>query len=95
MLDTNFANVKKLEAAFQPRQHGRLFADEKDLIRKTLQMEEMDFLQLRNLYDFVKMYFSLKRSYALDMEQQLCLQNKEKLILVVVEFAMRRYRVAS
>lgn len=94
MLQTNFVNIKDLCANYTPREHGRIFADEKVLIRETLQMDQMDRLGLQNLMDFVKMYFTVLRDGTPDIEKKLQLRNKENSIVFVIELAILRCKVA-
>lgn len=94
MLETNFVNMKKLDATYRPRQRGVILADEKRIIRETLQIDEMDFLALRNLNDFVKMYYTLKRDNTESIEEKLAFRDKESAIVFVIELHMARYHVA-
>ena len=94
MLQTNFVNMKRLCATYRPKERGRIYAEEKTLIRQTLQLDEMDFLGLQNLMDFVKMYFTVLRDATEDIEKKLQLRDKESAIVFVIELAMARYKVA-
>jgi hypothetical protein len=44
--------LRELLQEYHPAQFGLLNSDENNLIRRTLNIEEMDILQLRNLRDF-------------------------------------------
>lgn len=51
-MKTNFQMLRELLEAYHPEQRGIMSAKESELIRKTLHIDEMDILQLRNLRDF-------------------------------------------
>ena len=51
-MNTNFQMLRELLEKYHPAQRGIMSADEAELIRKTLHIDEMDVLQLRNLRDF-------------------------------------------
>lgn len=51
-MNTNFQMLRELLDAYHPEQRGIMSAAEAELIRKTLYIDEMDILQLRNLRDF-------------------------------------------
>lgn len=51
-MNTNFQMLRELLDVYHPEQIGIMNADEAELIRKTLHIDEMDILQLRNLRDF-------------------------------------------
>ena len=94
MLKTNFENIKRLDKQYRPKQRGVIYADEKVMIREELQLEQMDYIGLCNLNDFVKMYYTLLRDSTKDIEQQLYLRNKESSITFVIELAIMRYKAA-
>lgn len=51
-MKTNFLMLKELLEKYTPETKGIISNDEFELVRKTLCMDEMDILQLRNLRDF-------------------------------------------
>ena len=51
-MKTNFQMLRELLEVYKPAQRGLLNKYEDELIKKTLCIEEMDVLQLRNLRDF-------------------------------------------
>ena len=51
-MKTNFQMLRELLKVYKPEQRGFVNIHESELIRKTLCVEEMDVLQLRNLRDF-------------------------------------------
>lgn len=51
-MKTNFQMLRELLEKYHPEQRGIMSAKEAELIRKTLHIDEMDILQLRNLRDF-------------------------------------------
>jgi hypothetical protein len=65
-MNTNFQMIKELNKKYDAMSHTRGFAtkEEVELISKTLCLEEMDILQLRNLRDFVVIFLD-----QMDMER--------------------------
>ena len=65
-MNTNFQMIKELNKKYDAMPHTRGFAtkEEVELISKTLCLEEMDILQLRNLRDFVVIFLD-----QMDMER--------------------------
>lgn len=57
-MNTNFQMIKELNKKYDAMPHKRGFAtkEEVELISKTLCLEEMDILQLRNLRDFTVIF---------------------------------------
>ena len=51
-MNTNFQMLRELLEVYHPEQRGIMSGKEAELIRKTLHIDEMDILQLRNLRDF-------------------------------------------
>ena len=51
-MKTNFLMLKELLEKYTPETKGIISEDEFTLVRKTLCIDEMDILQLRNLRDF-------------------------------------------
>lgn len=51
-MKTNFQMLRELLEVYHPEQRGIMSAEEAELIRKTLHIDEMDVLQLKNLRDF-------------------------------------------
>ena len=67
MENTNFQNLKELLKGYVPKHFGIVAADECKLIKSSLQMERMEVIDLRNLRDFVVLFFSRKNKDTLDM----------------------------
>lgn len=59
---TNFQMVSNIYDKFKPAQRGFLTGEEADMITEELCLKEMDLLQLRNLRDFVVLYFNSMRN---------------------------------
>ena len=59
-MDTNFLMLKRLDTDWRASKHshGVVGMSEIYLINKMLCLDEMDILQLRNLRDFIVLYFS-------------------------------------
>ena len=57
-MKTNFQMIRELNKIYNPKEKGIVLNEEIILIKKTLHLEEMDILQLRNLRDFVVLYLS-------------------------------------
>lgn len=57
-METNFCMLRKLKKNFKPLQKGFLSGDEVQTVRTTLNISDMDILQLRNLRDFTVLLFS-------------------------------------
>jgi hypothetical protein len=55
-MKTNFQMLRELLEVYKPAQRGLLSRYEDELIKRTLYIEEMDILQLRNLRDFTVAY---------------------------------------
>ena len=51
-MKTNFQMLRELLEVYHPAQRGLLNQYENELVRKTLCIDKMDILQLRNLRDF-------------------------------------------
>lgn len=59
-MNTNFQMVKELMKKYNSEAEGFVSGKEQKLIKETLCLAEMDVLALRNLRDFVVMFFSHK-----------------------------------
>ena len=57
-MDTNFQMLSKLLEVYHPQNRGFLSSMEVKLIVKTLCLNEMNVLQLRNLRDFTVLFLS-------------------------------------
>ena len=55
-MNTNFQMLRELLEKYHPAQRGMISFSENMLIRKTLYIDDMDILQLRNLRDFAVLY---------------------------------------
>ena len=51
-MNTNFIMLRELLEKYRPAQRGMISSCEYELVTKTLCINEMDILQLRNLRDF-------------------------------------------
>lgn len=60
-MDTNFKMMKALEKTYCSKEHtfGILTVEEVSLISSTFCLEERSLLDLRNLRDFIVLYYSL------------------------------------
>lgn len=67
MRNTNFQNLKELLKGYMPETFGIVTAEECNLIRSGLELEGMEIIDLRNLRDFVVLFFSGKSEYKADM----------------------------
>lgn len=56
-MTTNFQMIKELDSKYTPEKRGVVRMKEIYLINEALCLDEMDILQLRNLRDFVVMYY--------------------------------------
>jgi hypothetical protein len=59
---TNFENIKALEENYIPKRRGVVSASEILMIKYWLQIREMSVLELRNLRDFVVMFYSIQEN---------------------------------
>lgn len=66
-MDTNYQMLLKLLKNFKPQQRGFLTAHEVDLIAKTLCLNQMNVLQLRNLRDFTVLFLSTCKGNEMDL----------------------------
>ena len=57
MTKTNFTMVRELEKVYKPKQRGFVSSEESKLIKETLQLETATELELRNMRDFVVMFY--------------------------------------
>lgn len=55
-MNTNFQMLRELLKVYHPQTAGISMPDEVTLIKKTLFIDSMDILQLRNLRDFTVLY---------------------------------------
>ena len=55
-MDTNFKMLKELLGKYHPETRGIVSLYEMDMIEKTLHMDEMDVIALRNLRDFTVLH---------------------------------------
>lgn len=55
-MNTNFQMLKDLLEKYHPETRGIVSLYEMDMIEKTLHLDEMNVLQLRNLRDFVVLH---------------------------------------
>lgn len=51
-MKTNHLMLRELLEAYHPKERGMINNEEHTLVRKTLCLDEMDILQLRNLRDY-------------------------------------------
>lgn len=59
-MNTNFQMVKELNQKYNSEVEGIVSSKERQIIRETLCLAEMDVLALRNLRDFIVMFFTHK-----------------------------------
>ena len=67
MKNTNFQNLRELLKSYIPKTFGIATVEECSLIKDSLQLERMEIIDLRNLRDFVVLFFSRKNEDKLDM----------------------------
>lgn len=58
-MQTNNLMLRELLDVYHPKERGILLNEENELIKKTLHIDEMDILALRNLRDYVVMRLSV------------------------------------
>lgn len=56
-MKTNFAMIRDLEKEYTPKERGICTEEELKLIEETLCIHKMNVLQLRNLRDFVVLFY--------------------------------------
>ena len=61
-MQTNNLMLRELLGIYHPKERGILLNNEHELIKKTLHIDEMDVLALRNLRDFVVMRLSVSEN---------------------------------
>lgn len=69
MKKTNFQNLRELLKKYTPKNFGTATVEECSLIKNSLQLEEMEIIELRNLRDFVVLFFSRKNKDEVDMAE--------------------------
>lgn len=79
-MTTNFQMLCQLNKVYTPEHRGYATGDEVKLIRNTLCIEEMDVLQLRNLRDFVVLYYSSEED---DRNNEQFRLNRDKMSAIV------------
>lgn len=67
MKNTNFQNLRELLKRYMPNSFGIATVEECGLIKDSLQLEGMKIIDLRNLRDFVVLFFSRKNEDKPDM----------------------------
>ena len=67
MKNTNFQNLRELLKNYTPKTFGVATVEECNLIRNGLHLEGMEVIELRNLRDFVVLFFSRKDEEKRDM----------------------------
>lgn len=67
MKNTNFQNLRDLLKSYKPKTFGIATVEECNLIRNSLQLEGMEVVELRNLRDFVVLFFSRNNGDKRDM----------------------------
>lgn len=81
---TNFENIKALEENYTPKQRGTVSASEILMIKYWLQIREMSVLELRNLRDFVVMFYSIQENIE-DTEKMIDRMDKMSAITHVID----------
>ena len=85
--NTNFQNLKTLLEKYKPESKGIVTGAEQHLIEDTLEIKSMEFLELRNLRDFVVLYLSRQSAYA-DGPAMLDITDKTSAITAVIDQAI-------
>ena len=67
MKNTNFQNLRDLLKGYVPETFGFVTDEECSLIRNSLELEGMQIVDLRNLRDFVVLFFSRNGDDKADM----------------------------
>ena len=67
MKNTNFQNLKELLKSYIPKTFGIATVEKYSLIKSSLQLEVMEIVDLRNLRDFVVLFFSRNGDDKADM----------------------------
>lgn len=83
-MKTNFQNLRELDKQYTPKVRGVLNAEEISLIRKTLEIRRMNEIELRNLRDFVVMFYSKNKDIE-DMDKMLNRMDKLSAITAVID----------
>lgn len=81
---TNFENIKALEENYTPKRRGTVSASEILMIKYWLQIREMSVLELRNLRDFVVMFYSIQENIE-DTEKMIDRMDKMSAITHVID----------
>lgn len=81
---TNFENIKALEENYTPKRRGTVSASEILMIKYWLQIREMSVLELRNLRDFVVMFYSIQEDIE-DTEKMIDRMDKMSAITHVID----------
>jgi hypothetical protein len=61
-MKTNFEMVRELEAIYTPKERGICNGKEVEMIENTLCLSSMDIIGLRNMRDFVVLFYSRKET---------------------------------
>lgn len=69
MKNTNFQNLRNLLKDYAPETFGIVTNEECRLISNSLELEEMRIVDLRNLRDFVVLFFSRKNDDKADTDR--------------------------
>lgn len=59
---TNFIMMKTLDKEYTPKNRGLISEDEQEIIKELLKLEERSLLDLRNLRDFVVLWYDCSSS---------------------------------
>ena len=85
-MKTNFQMIRDLNG-FQPETRGMISGEEMEFISRTLCLDERDELSLRNLRDFVVLYFSRDMD---DVQEQVDQMDKMSAIAGVIDNTLFR-----
>lgn len=74
-METFYQRIKKLDEKYTPRKRGFAMNEEIELIKSTLELEELSVFDLRNIRDMTVLYFSASEEG--DVHERI--QNMDKL----------------
>ena len=83
-MKTNFQNLRELDKQYTPAVRGMINPVEICTIKRVLEMRDMTEIELRNLRDFVVMFYS-KNTDIEDMDKMLNRMDKLSAITAVID----------
>lgn len=84
-MKTNYQMLIDLYEVYQPEQEGVVTMKEIYLINEKLHLDEMDGLQLRNLRDFVVLFWEMERANSDSREEKLQARDKMSAVTSVID----------